>query len=440
VPLSSTEIVIGSWLSLALAVGGLLLSLRMFWQTTGGRSLPGCGSGSGCNAVTRSRWSRWCGIPVALPAAILYLIATVTFTLRIASAARSWEHAATTLAFSIACLLAATAVWFVALQWLVIRRLCPYCMILHFIGVTLAFLVLAGPTLTGRNSVLEGLSFGDLLIRLLPAIIGILALVLGQVLVEPQMYALTDATDIPEQNLDAGVAIAPPTAVADPNHGAPVERASAAPSNPFASAKITALDGRVAMTGGKWPMLGSPSAAQTLICLFDYTCENCRHLHGLLYEILTGTGDTFSVMLVPVPTDPKCNPTISGRDPLHANACAYARLALSLWLADWSQYAAFDEFMFVAKQPPTLGQARKRASELVGREFFDPEVADPDIDPLIRAGIDLYESVQSKRTPTLLMAHGFIAGHVATTQQLLGILEKQLAIGRINGTSSPARK
>lgn len=131
----------------------------------------------------------------------------------------------------------------------------------------------------------------------------------------------------------------------------------------------------------------------------------------------------FAVMLVPVPQDPRCNPLIAKPDPRHANACKYARLALSLWAADWSKYAAFDRFMFDSEEPPALGLARRRADELLGQAMFDPSVPDPDIDPSIAAGVELYKLVGSDRTPTVLTPAGFFAGRVTTTKELWKILE-----------------
>ncbi len=94
-----------------------------------------------------------------------------------------------------------------------------------------------------------------------------------------------------------------------------------------------------------------------LVYLFDYTCANCRTLHGVLLEAMREDAERFAVMMVPVPRDPRCNLAISRPEPEHANACAYARLALSVWAADWMQYAAFDAFLFDGKEPPALGRA-----------------------------------------------------------------------------------
>src|SRR5271155_3143001 len=115
----------------ALAASGLGLSLWMLRQSSGKRGLPGCGAGSGCDAVTHSRWSRWCGVPVAAPASGLYflLLAGFSFSM-IAAPGRSLDWTSGLL-FPAAPLLAAAAVWFIGLQWLVIRRVCLYCLLLH---------------------------------------------------------------------------------------------------------------------------------------------------------------------------------------------------------------------------------------------------------------------------------------------------------------------
>jgi len=467
----------------ALAAAGLALSLWMWRRSSGVRGLPGCGAGSGCDAVTHSRWSRWCGIPVAAPASLLYLALVGGFLFLNVSPPGRWRDMVGIATSAAAPLLAAAAVWFIALQWLAVRRLCLYCLLLHAIGLGIAGVVLLGPTAAaGAGPAGWGV-----------AAAGVAALVLGQVLVEPRMYRvmvsgpLSVVSDkrsgvegqlsvaggeqsgasgnirgsaalrlrldgvITDHTLGHTLDIDKPRAqrsgapdllrgsprgkehVPSPadfrcgsngrQHGSPISPSCCfVDINPFISRRITALGGKVTLEGGKWPVLGSLEAYCVLVYLFDYTCQNCRGLHRVLLEAMGEDEGAFAVMLVPVPHDPRCNPAIARPKLEHANACAYARLALSLWAADWTQYAAFDEFLFAGEHPPALGLARARAAAMLGRAVFDPTVPDAEIDPVIREGIAVYESVGPERTPTVLMPKGSFTGRVTSTKELWKIL------------------
>src|SRR3984957_20050048 len=139
------------------ALAGLGLALWMLRQSSGMRGLPGCGAGSGCDAVTRSRWARWCGVPVAGPAALLYLVLLAGFSYLSFSPPGQFRDMVRTALFPAAPLLAAAAAWFIGLQAIGIRRFCFYCLVRQVLGSAIA----------------RG---------------GVVALVLGQVLVEPRMY------------------------------------------------------------------------------------------------------------------------------------------------------------------------------------------------------------------------------------------------------------
>jgi hypothetical protein len=178
-----------------------------------------------------------------------------------------------------------------------------------------------------------------------------------------------------------------------------------------------------------WPVIGEHDARNVLALLFCYTCANCRHLHGLLREAIAREPGRLAVMMVPVPTDPGCNPNVKNCGPEHADACAYARLALWVWKADWSKFAEFNQFLFAGSRPPALAAARERAEAMIGTELPDPRQPEPAADRLIATGVSLHKSVKSELTPTLLMPRSFAAGHVPDTEKLEEILAKESGCG-----------
>src|SRR5690554_2230044 len=83
------------------------------WQT---RGTPwGCGAGSGCEEVLRSRWSSLFGLPVSLLAVIVDL--GLVLSLRTMPGRPAMKHWALALATSIII----AAVWFIGLQIFVLR-------------------------------------------------------------------------------------------------------------------------------------------------------------------------------------------------------------------------------------------------------------------------------------------------------------------------------
>ena len=173
-----------------LALLGLLLSLRLFRQGLGHGGLPGCGAGSGCDHVTRSRWAQWLGVPVAGPAAGVYAVALGAIVIAHYLPTAQAGPIALDVLLVIAPLLAGAAAWFIALQAVVIRRFCLYCLLLHGIGLAVALAI--GFDLPGGppGFAYAGLAGGKLLLVLGAAGATILALIIGQVLGKPRTFVV----------------------------------------------------------------------------------------------------------------------------------------------------------------------------------------------------------------------------------------------------------
>src|SRR5262245_2612313 len=97
-----------------------------------GSHVVGCGPDSGCESVLASRWSHWMGLPVSAPAFLLYLSLLAATFRKNSWAFLSWA----------ACLMLAAAAWFLSLQLLVVRQLCPYCLAAHAAAAAAAVLIL----------------------------------------------------------------------------------------------------------------------------------------------------------------------------------------------------------------------------------------------------------------------------------------------------------
>ncbi|MGA2500123.1 MAG: vitamin K epoxide reductase family protein [Tepidisphaeraceae bacterium] len=172
-----------------LSLVAFVSSLLLLKSTMSGKSLPGCGPGSSCDEVTTSRWSRLGPIHTTVPGAALYLAmlagAVIVAAASVPDSALSTRHselarrAATSLGFC-SLLAAGGAIWFTALQALVIQKFCRYCMVTHVSALAAAVLALRAEPPSQGISVAAA------------AVLGLF--IIGQVAIVPRMYSITETT------------------------------------------------------------------------------------------------------------------------------------------------------------------------------------------------------------------------------------------------------
>ena len=133
--------------ALLLCAACLALAGWMLFHSLTGVQMVGCGAGSGCDSVMGSPWAYVLGgIPVSLPAALVYvlLIVCVLFLGGDSAEARSLDRLIWKLLPVLAGCLAGAALWFCYLQLFVLHAFCKYCTLLHLLGCVLAVLVIRG--------------------------------------------------------------------------------------------------------------------------------------------------------------------------------------------------------------------------------------------------------------------------------------------------------
>jgi protein-disulfide isomerase len=169
--------------------------------------------------------------------------------------------------------------------------------------------------------------------------------------------------------------------------------------------------------------------------LFDYTCPQCRFLHGLLPRCLRRYGaEQIAFVLLPVPLESRCNPAITVVEPGREGACEYARLALAVWQAAPERFAEFDAFLAEGANPPAVAVATKRARELIGSARLDALLAaglSPEgsrVDAVLRQGVAVYEEAGLGVLPKLLFSRVVIAGQPSNITELYEALEQHLGI------------
>ncbi len=465
----------------AVAIAGYLL-----WASvTSGAKLAGCADdgGFGCDAVLSSRWSSWLGLPVGLPAVIVYLILFAALWGVGPYANQRTARDAWRLLIPLATLAAGAASWFSALQLFELHKMCPYCVGVHSCGIALAAFVFWYAPLrwtTGSSS------HRDDPVPMRPSTAAmLLALGLGGVGVLIGGQALGTAAEgrieitetprtgsqSPGANIDAPDLIAraeppdpfrteprttlsrpslpnstPPKSV-DPTVTAPktstpkttppvVDNTQSRPKTdppPVNTSgrrliSLTLPAGKTTIDAYQMPILGSPDANVIIVEMFDYTCHHCRHLHHLMEQARQRYGSQLAIVLLPNPMNSSCNRYVKVDQAPHREACHYARLALAVWNAKPKAFEQFHEWLMDPTDVPSVEDARDKAAELIGEELLSAALADKKISRQIEADGQIYHEAGHGAIPKLMTEKFVAAGQPQSAEQLYEVFETQLGL------------
>jgi len=188
------------------------------------------------------------------------------------------------------------------------------------------------------------------------------------------------------------------------------------------SRSISLGDGNVVLDRDAWPTLGSRNAQRSLGFLFDVTCENCRQMYRQLDQVLRQTPTFASVILIPVPLHPDCNPAVPQPAPEAEFACEFARLFLAVWRASPGYFKEFTDWLMAARLAPPLQDARNRAQKLCGGNLSVALLSSV-LGERISESSELYRRTPSENLPQLLLPKNIVVGHVATLSDLISLVE-----------------
>ncbi len=436
-------------LAVAAGVSGYLLSVSL-----SGGSAIGCGPGSACDEVLQSRWAYVFGVPVSVFALVLdaaLLLTTFSCGPKSQPKARrkAWE-----LLFLGALLVLAGALWFVALQIVVVQAICKWCMTAHAAGSIAAVMLLLRLPLreTADRRDKEPAVLRSTAVKL--AAVALLAFALfavGQVLVAPKTSmetvipaATTSSAPLASNSVLVSKTniIAVPTNPATP---APALAQTSAPAPAAVPTNVTSAvpPGWLGMFGGavkinlrEVPIWGSPDAPHKLVSLYDYSCHHCAAMHSRVQAVAREFPGKLAVVSLPMPLDNRCNPLIKRAPPAHINACAYAKLGLAVWRAKPGAIEAYDDWFFevfnssqaVPPQPPSLEAAKQHAIGLLGDAGkLEQALLDPWIDQQIAMDVGVFEvswkEFKNDRMPQFIIGTNLVSG-ILEVAQLRAIVEK----------------
>lgn len=368
-----------------LAINLMLLVRRL---SDASATLAGCGAGSGCETVLGSRWSEVLGMPVTVPGFLIYALLLLALT-----------RPGRPLLAPLLGVICAAAIWFIAVQALVIRAFCPWCMAAHAVGLTLTLIGLphaarvAGPwkrTLTHFA---------------IAAVLGGAGLIGVQVFgPKPATHELSDFTPPPTQNPE----------MMDDVHSRGEGRLA------------LFFNGRKGYRVEALPHIGRPDATHVIVEYFDYACSACRTMSGFLSSLVAAHPDDICVVLLPVPLEHACNPVLGPLDAAQPGACDMARAALAVWRENPENFPAFHQAVIA---DPNSENAKMLASALLpdaGNAMTAPWVTS-----MLEANIVDWQVISSGnlKLPKLVIGNRRILhGFPSTETEFIQVIEKELGI------------
>lgn len=386
-----------SWFVRACLVGALCGSGYLAATALLGGSIAGCGPSSGCNRVLASRWGYWLGLPVSLPGFGCYLALLILVNRMSGKRRQPLSLGLLVATTSLSLLTIGAAVWFGAIQTLLLGAWCKFCLATHLCGCLASIGLLVqlkrhhapGQSSKGRVWLQSALA----------AALGLTALVAGQSAVAKRFYQVSLAGA----------------------HSA------------FGEDVIRLHGGKFKLDPKGLPGVGVAGATNYIVSLFDYTCIHCRALHGLLKQAQEESRGGFGVITLPVPLDAGCNPLIVITAEANTGACEYARLALAVWKARPESFAEFDEWMLASPKVPSLDATRAKAEELVGKPALETALASGWVARQLQIDVSLYQAnaraVGDAHLPQLIIGDAIVHGAIDTSTELKRVLEEHLHPG-----------
>ena len=476
-----------------LCVAAFGVACFLAWSAYQAGEIAGCGAKGvwDCSHVLHSRWSKFLGMPVSVPAAVLYanMFAALWFV------GEKYPHRIRNLSWCAITIMAvsagASAIWFVSLQVFILQHLCKYCMAVHSMGLIIFMLITIYQPMS--KSLSQGLTSMGLIATSL--------LIMGQLMTKPApTYAIDFYDESTEQvatdevidfDFDSGfddfesvddeadfdapameesttpvsipgadqnengeqlekVAVPADDAVTVLKNAAPIAAFSPMPqtetsgsesvvkkvANEEAEVKPAAPAPRVVTYPGvranlkvnHWPIIGKTDANQVVICLFDYTCQHCRNMSHHLDVARQRFGHQLSVVVLPVPLDNECNPTVDVTSPDHQEACELAKLAVAVWRIDADSFPAFHSYLFSEARNRTYAEAYAHAQTIVDAGKLQNLVNGPLVSQFISKHIKLYQRAGEGTLPKVLTEKMTIRGDMSNADELCNALQTSLQL------------
>lgn len=407
-----------------------------------------------CHRVLQSKWSSWFGIPVSIPAVLAYCTILVGLSFVGSTKAAGVRRMAWTIVCFAALSAAAAAIWFLSIQFFVIKAACWQCCLCHICSLCLA----------GSGWYIANLPSPIRNIVVLVAFIGLLGLGGGQLIqgdennivvraapdhedsavgtVPDQLVVAGENTEEPTQPTVVRKPVVQPSPVTKEDDSKESSLVTPAVQFPEKRSRLVPFlrGGKVKVDTYTQPVLGNPDARYVFVKLFDYTCRQCKIIHGYLESVNRRYPNQIAVVVLPCPLSTQCNAYVSKTGKHHVNACQLARLAMVVWRTKPESFAEFHHWMLAYEDdtPRDIPETLDKVEKLLGRNpskiLASNSGLAPRIDKMISQYTKLYNLCGKGAIPKLIYEDKIIQGKNPSLDSFVELLVIRLGMEL---TSSP---
>ncbi len=444
------------WVVFLFSLIALSLSSYLAIHANSKGQLIGCNEADlfSCDKVLGSRWSQVLGIPVAYGGVATYVFIVACAGIRLFAAPLRSHFVVNGVLIAAAYAAAAAGIWFAALQFFVIEKLCWYCMSVHCCGIAIATLLTVRFWLTemvddaparielaqdGMPSALRqaqhrrlfnfikcaGLGVGMIAVM---ASVQIFFAPAGHQVTELKEDALSGVAGFPTNNNAVEmVAEDPPVVPSDEPAPAKVDNP---PPNPAAAPPITDAEVEAEPKGrfDQALLIGNRRAEHAIVEILDYTCEHCRTLYPTLERVLAKYPEQLAIVVVPVAVDKSCNRYVTHIGHRKEVACKYARLAMAVWMLNREAFMEFHRWMLEGELN-RYDEAWRFAGRLVGTQALLDTIDSPAIAQRMEVNSKVWNNI-GKTLPTLVVGGKTIQGTVPNDIDLETLIESYLPFNK----------
>lgn len=336
--LAARQVPWGLVLALSTAVG-MVLAAYLWWLRLTSLTHPGCYFSGDCSYTWFSLWATWCGLPVSALALIPYSGMLLGWGLVTKNRQAGLGRA---LLAAMSVFLVLMAIWFLALQALLLKRWCPLCVGSQ--AVSLCTAALAVIFLRKRPSA-----------PLVPWISG-KACFTGSLLA---LAVIISHSTTGKPNADGWYKpLGKGTLLQRPSTG------------------VLINERLVDIQQDALIVSGSIDAPQLVVILTDYTDADCRRLHQQLPHVLAAAPVSYCQAILPVPLDSAANPVIEGMN--RPEATEIARLACIVGKLKPEAFPQFHRWLISGPNAPSAASVRQQVSQLIPGINLEKELAEAD--------------------------------------------------------------
>ncbi len=413
--------------------------------------IAGCSeTGADCDAVLSSTWSRLFGLPVAWLGIGCYATLLIGSLLVVAKLSVGWKlvEFASPLAF-------VSAVWFLAVQAIILQSFCLYCLGIHICGIVSFILYWVARTNSQSEEDASNLLVGvmasssaeveetstqvpppPLGIASLLAYLGCAVMIVSQIVYEEPTTKVINAAEI-SNDLDFDIV---QSTLFEPEIGdsekidAELEEKSTRKKYKRNGVRaVSFLLGKLNLDTYRYPLIGDPEAEFVIAEIMDYTCPHCREFHVMLHQAVEEYQGKLAVIVIPYAGELLCNPYIKASRPQSRGSCRLAKLGLSVALVEPEAFEEFHEIIMEGKRPPSYISALSQAQQLINKDQLGLTLSTQEelLQAMLESHIKLFASLQKKtnlRLPMLLMGDTIFSGKPTSQDNLYSILKDNIGL------------